>query len=100
VKAKALTMPARHRGVFQSNEHATEKADKMTNSKNDALAQVASAADQLHATNLLFHSSDRNTNGVLRGDARKAAQSAAAQAAAAARRAGATTEEIRASRDD
>ena len=72
----------------------------MISSKDAALALVASAADQLQASNRLVQSSDRNANGVLRGDARKAAQSAAAQAAAAARRAGATTEEIRSSRED
>jgi hypothetical protein len=68
--------------------------------KTVALAQVASAASQLHASNLILQSNDRNVNGVLRGDARKAAQSAVAQAAAAARRAGATAEEIRSARDD
>jgi hypothetical protein len=71
----------------------------MTNSKDAALALVASAANQLQASNRLLQSNDRNTSGVLRGDARKAAQSAAAQAAAAARRAGATNEEIRFSRE-
>jgi hypothetical protein len=72
----------------------------MTSAKDDALAQVALASEQLQATNRLTNSNDRDTHGILRGDARKAAQAAAAQAAAAARRAGATGEEIRSSRDD
>jgi hypothetical protein len=70
----------------------------MSSPKDLALEQVGRAAEQLHQVSLLKNSTDRDDQGLLRGDARKAALMATAQASAAARRAGATGEEIRASR--
>lgn len=66
--------------------------------KNAALRKVGLAAEQPHEVSLLKNSTDRDGQGMLRGEARKAALTATPQAAAAARRAGATGEEIRASR--
>ncbi len=71
----------------------------MDSSKDAALAQVAEASKQQEATNLILNSSDRDEQGLIRADSRKAARMAAAQADAAARRAGATSEEIRLSRE-
>ena len=70
----------------------------MPSPKDAALEQVERAAEQLHQVSLLKNPTDRDGQGMLRGDARKSALMVTAQAAAAARRAGATGEEIRARR--
>lgn len=70
----------------------------MSSPKDAALERAGRAAEQLHQVSLLKNATDRDGQGMLRGDARKAALMATAQAAAAAGRAGATGEEIRASR--
>jgi hypothetical protein len=71
----------------------------MNSSKDAALAQVAEAAQQQDTSMLIANTNDRDERGLLRANSRKAANTAAAQADAAARRAGATSEEIRQSRE-
>ena len=68
-------------------------------SKEAALAQVAKASKQQEASSQMSKTNDRDEQGLLRTESRKASRTAAAQADAAARRAGATSEEIRSSRE-
>ena len=67
--------------------------------KGAALAQVAEASKQQEASSQMSNTNDRDEQGLLRADSRKASRAAAAHADAAARRAGATSEEIRSSRE-